>query len=239
MAQKYRVAYIWFGVGFAGLLLILLPMPLGMDGFDGGFALAVLGILVITAGITGGVIYLRLAKAAGGIMAGENMLADWKYTLDEWQVYTEEEHRRDLKGKWGLWGFIGAIAVVVGIIFALVTPDAGIITFFTIVGLMALLAIVVAITTTVDYQRNKKRVGEVRIASDGLYINGVFHYWKAIGTRLEGVVYHEADRPYIEFSYSAPSRQGRDYHAARVPVPTGKEDEAKKVVAYFEGRATV
>jgi hypothetical protein len=65
----------------------------------------------------------------------------------------------------------------------------------------------------------------------------MFHLWVKMGARIDSVVIDmEADPKLIEFTYSMPTRNGRDEQVARVPVPKGKIDEAMRIVDYFNSR---
>ena len=76
-------------------------------------------------------------------------------------------------------------------------------------------------------------MGEVYITLDGLYLNKQLHIWKGLGNSLEAIAFEEEYRaqPRIKVDYSSPARTGRNYYTARVPVPPGQEDVARKIVA--------
>ena len=75
-----------------GLFVIFLPGIIGLDGFDGGFALSILGGFIAMIAIIAMVIYLQMAGILDRITKKENILVYWKYTPEEWKIYTEHEH---------------------------------------------------------------------------------------------------------------------------------------------------
>jgi hypothetical protein len=75
--------------------------------------------------------------------------------------------------------------------------------------------------------------GEVFIARDGIYLNGQLHMFSRLGARLERASYNEEEK-FLSFTYSGPSRGGRYEYIVKVPVPTGQEDEARRVIASFQ-----
>jgi hypothetical protein len=227
-----RTTIAWSVVAVIGTLGIFAPGILGIDGFDGGFALSVLSGFVGIVGITAAVIYGKLARVVGGMLNAENLLAHWKYAPEEWRRYTEAERIEEGAAKRGVFMMISIIAVIVGVGFWLVVRDSAMIILVTIAGIVALVGITAWATTEVNYRRNRRFLGEAYITRDGVYLNRQIHIWKGIGTKLESASWEEKGRPQpvLYFRYSSVSRTGRDYHDARVPVPKGKEESAKKVL---------
>ena len=54
-----------------------------------------------------------------------------------------------------------------------------------------------------------------------------------VGARLDDVSLVREESLLVAFTYSYPSRTGRQSTTVRVPVPAGREGEAERVVAYF------
>jgi hypothetical protein len=100
--RQRRSALIWSGVVLVGIIFIFLPVMVGLEGNDGGFALSFLGGFMALIGIIAAIIYFRLAATMDNITKKENVLARWHYTADEWQKYSETENKevgdkRDIK----------------------------------------------------------------------------------------------------------------------------------------------
>ena len=123
-------------------------------------------------------------------------------------------------------------ALVCGI-FAAIVRDNYFIIFLIFLGIVAITGITALATGWSNYRNNKARLGEVYITLDGLYLNKQLHIWKGIGNSLEAIAFEEEYRaqPRIKVDYSSPARTGRNYYTARVPVPPGQEEVARKIVA--------
>ncbi len=218
-----------------GLFLMFAPMGLGwIDGFEGGFALATFGLLIMLTGIITAIIFFRLARRYDRIISDKEPLARWTYSDAEWRAYTEAEHVADTRDRWTLVAIISAFALFFGVLFAVFAPDGGFYVLLTMLGLIGIVSLTAFITSRQNYRRNVLHKGETIIASDGIILNGQLHTWNVIGSRLERVDYVEATVPLVELEYSAPSRNGRDSYTVRVPVPSNEERSARDIVRFFK-----
>lgn len=77
------------------------------------------------------------------------------------------------------------------------------------------------------------QTGEAYITLEGVYLNGQLHLFTGWGARLEKVTSGEEGRS-LSFTYSVPVRDGRSDYTLRVPVPSGKEEEARRVISSFQ-----
>jgi uncharacterized membrane protein (DUF485 family) len=77
------------------------------------------------------------------------------------------------------------------------------------------------------------RTGEAYITLEGVYLNGQLHLFTGWGARLEKVTSGEEGRS-LSFTYSVPVRGGRSDYVLHVPVPLGKEEEARQVISSFQ-----
>jgi len=75
--------------------------------------------------------------------------------------------------------------------------------------------------------------GEAYITLEGVYLNGQLHLFTGWGARLEKVTSGEEGRS-LSFTYSVPVRDGRSDYTVRVPVPSEKEEEARRVISSFQ-----
>ena len=159
------------------------------------------------------------------------MIAHWTYAPDEWKKYTEEEYLREKSDKMGLFYVLVFFCVLIGGGIFLVADDkeaAGIV-LAGLFGLIVFTRLLIYLTIKKTYDDNRKYLGEVYISRRGVYLNKSFHSWNFL-SRLENARIDEKPK-ILKIEYSALSRQGKDYAYVRVPIPAGKEDEAKKVLA--------
>ncbi len=231
-----RTAQIWMGIAVLGIIIIFLPGIIGLDGFDGGYALSVGGGFVFMVGIIAAVIYFKLAGNVDGIIRSENVMAHWTYSPEQWQQYTEEEHKEDAAAKRGLFVLIAVIAVIVGIIMAVMIGEDFLIIALIILGIIAVAGLAAFFSTIASYLYNKKYHGEVYLTPDGVYFNNQMHVWKGMGNKLESVSFDQEDRglPRLTIVYSALAAYKRNSYAVRIPVPPGQEETAKKIVSRIE-----
>ena len=179
------------------------------------------------------IMYQGRARALDGILNGEKQLAHWKYGPAEWQSFAEKEYAREKTDKRNLFLLVAAICLVVGVVFTISHPDGGLVVLGVLGGLLVIIAIVAITTTRYDYWMNKKYLGEAFITPDGVYLNRQLHLFRGWGASLDGVYYNEEEK-FLAFQYSTPNRNGRSDYTLRVPVPAGKEQEARQVLSSFQ-----
>lgn len=227
-----RTAQIWIGITLLAIFGIFAPSVFGIDGFDGGFAISTISLVIaITAAITV-VIFHRMANAVDRVLRGEDLLAHWEYSPEEWRRYTEKEYAEDRAAKKGLFILIAIISVIVGTGFVIFVPDSLAITAIMIASLIILIGAVAFISARYEHYRNVKSHGEAFITRTSVYLNRRIHLWKGIGTRFEGAELRAAGRrpAVLAIEYSAFARHGRNYYTIRIPVPVGQEETAKHVL---------
>jgi uncharacterized membrane protein (DUF373 family) len=199
----------WAIITMLSIFGIFAPEIFGINGFDGGFAisfvcifLAIIGVIVIT-------IYAGRARLLNRILSGENILAHWKYSPEEWRQYTEKEYKEEKQLKKGLAIVISAIALLMGIVFFLADNENGIWVLVVMLALIAVIAFTAWFTSWYNHRQNQKYLGETYITEDAVYINRQLHTWRGLGARLDSVDLNEgASQLLLQFVYSAPTRTG-------------------------------
>ena len=224
----------WIGAVVA-ILLFFYPIVFPPQTYGLNFAMMFVAIVIFFSAIISAIIFQRLAGNLNRLVAGEGLLAHWTYSQDEWSRYTEEEHLRDRKDKWGLFRLIAIIAAVVGIIFVIFKHDALPIMLIVIPGLIAIIAATAALSISSTYRQNRAHPGEVYIGKSGALLGRAFHYWKLPTAYLQTAVFEPGNPPVVKLVYSSPSGYARGEYIARFPVPQGREQEAKQVLAQLKG----
>ena len=232
---KRKVArWSWLITGL-GLFLILGPMNLGwVEGMHGGFALAMGGLLVVTAGLTVFFLYRKLARQWDSILSGRDILVHWTYSSELWQDYTERDYREDKRNKMTLFYIIAAFAAFFGLLFFLFDREAGFIVLLMMIGLIVLIRLTAYLSARYTYRQNRAAKGEAFITPTAVLLNKQLHTWRGLGSTLEGVRLLPGRLPLVEFSYTAPSGRALASYSVRVPVPPGQEREAQRVLEYFQ-----
>jgi len=229
-----RIATIWGIITALAVFAIFAPHIFGMDELNGGFAISTLSFFIVIIGIIVVIIYARRARALDRLFDGENLLAHWTYTPQEWKQYTEQEFQTERKEKWSLFYVVAGIALVLGIAFFIFDREAGLWVFIAMLALIALIAFVAWFAAWNNYRRNKKYLGEAYIGRNAVYLNRQYHTWKGLGARLESVVLAEHQgQQLLAFTYSMPTRTGIQMNTVRVPVPRGQEKTAETIAERF------
>mgnify|MGYP000036672047 CR=1 FL=1 len=225
-----RNAYIWAFLIPISIFIIFLPSVIGLDGFDGGYALSIGGVLLtLTAAITS-VIYFRMAKVLDETIKEDNLLAYWAYSPEQWQAYLKKDYQEQKASKIILFLVVAAAAVIAGIVlFVMFRDNLGIIVL--IVLSIILLAAVSAFLSVILSRPGRGNIkGEAYITSDAVYLNKRLHMWKGLGNQLEDVKFSDSKSlPLIRIKYSTINRGMRNIYTVRVPVPPGEKDTARLI----------
>lgn len=218
----------WFVAGIF-ILGVFAPSVFGMDGMNGGYALAVLSGFFAMSAIITAIIYGISAREQDRLTTGRALLAHWSYSEKEWKSFTKDEGTRTGEDKKFLFYIIAGWAIFFGVLFPIIDFENGIYVTYMMLGLIALIWIVMKIAI-----RSAKKAlimpSDVFISRFGVYFAGTMLSWRMFATRLTGVRFiADKDCDFIDFSYQS----GRSFGNLRVPVPTGKTSEAKKIVEAF------
>jgi len=228
----------WVIITILSICGIFAPGIFGIEGMNGGFAISFVCIFLVIIGIIVIIIYSGRARLLRRILSGENLLAHWKYSHDEWQTYTEKEYKEEKAMKRGLFIMISVIALLTGIIFFLADHEGGLWVLVAMAALVAIIAFTAWFTSWYNYRQNKKYLGETYIAENAIYINRQLHTWQGLGARLDSVNLTDGkSQQLLRFVYSAPTRTGMQEYQVNVPVPAGREEEAGKILKHFKDAA--
>lgn len=230
-----RIVNLWYIISLIFLLGVFLPSLLGIDGMEGGFAISFVAGFMVIVGIIVILVYRSRAKQLDNILSGEGRVALWHYTAEEWMRFAAADFEDEKKIKKKLFILVAVISIVIGVILVIVTQDP--LMIFIIAGIIAIVAIPAFWAPRYRFKKLQHSDAEVLIAENGVIVGKMFHLWVRMGARLDKVVIDmETDPKLIEFTYSIPTRNGRQEEIARVPVPYGKIDDAMHIVEHFNNR---
>jgi hypothetical protein len=226
------IALICVGIIVVGVLLIFLPGMIGIEGINGGYAMALFGGFIAIIGIIAVIVYLRMAKLQDTILDEKSILIHWTYSPSEWQQYIEKEHNEDKNDKKSLFFLVAGISIIVGIILLFVYPDSKLVTLYIILGIIIILGITALLSSNAVYRWNKKHSGEIYIARNGAYFSGRLHIWRGLGTKLRTIKFEDTQNSNrIVVSYTSPNFLTHNLYTVRIPVPHGQETAAHKVIS--------
>ena len=106
-----RTAFASFAVAIFAAVMIFVPESVGIDGFDGGFAISFVSILVAVVAFIVGVMYFGWAGKLDRILRGEGILVHWTYTPEVWAEYTKKEYEEEKSEKKGLFTIVSGFAL--------------------------------------------------------------------------------------------------------------------------------
>jgi hypothetical protein len=233
--SQRRIVNLWWILLVVFLFLVFLPSIIGLDGFDGGFAMSFISGFLVIMSLIVILIYRSRAKQLDKILSGEGRIAVWKYMPEEWNRFVTIDFEEEKKTKKFLFILISVISIVIGIILWIALED--ILVLFISLGIIPMVAIPAYLAPRMRYNKLKNSEGKALIANNGVIIGKMFHLWVKLGARLEQVVLvTDENPPILEFHYSMPTRTGRQEEVARLPVPSGKMAEAEQIGTYFANR---
>jgi hypothetical protein len=221
-----------FFVALFAAVMIFVPGLVGIDGFDGGFAISFCSILVVVVAFIVGLMYLGWAGKLDKILRGEGILAHWTYTSEYWAEYTEKEYEEEKSEKKGLFILVSGTALFFGVLFLVFDREAGLFVFFLMLGLIGLVAFAWRFSAWYNYRQNVNGVKEAYITKDAVYMNRKFTTWRAPFTRFDEVTHvKKRGLALLAFRYTTTNpRTGAATYITRVPIPLGQEEEAENIM---------
>jgi drug/metabolite transporter (DMT)-like permease len=228
-----------------GLLLIVVPSAAGLDGFDGGFALAAFGLLLLAVGAITAAIYAPRVRRLRRLLAQENLLAHWVYDAPQVARQVERDRIAERKRNRGLLLIVLAWLVFWSLLFVVIGVVSGQGEDMRLfVAIMAGVGLVVAAAAFLAPRAHARRAlhssGEVCIGRDGLLLNGAYHAWAGRLARLDGVEL-VADQPEARLVFRLSILTGPGWlhwapYVVEAPVPAGEMSAARRVVAELAPR---
>ncbi len=227
-----RTALISLCIAFFFAVLIFVPESVGIDGFDGGFAISFVSLVVaIVAGVVA-VLYFNLAHKLDVIFRGEGILAHWVYSFEYWHEYTQKEYVTEKAEKKVLFLIVTGFALFFGFLFWTFDPEAGFYVFLVMLGLIGLVAFAWQFSVWHNYKQNIGGVREAYITKDAVYLNRKLYAWKTAFTRFNQVtMQNNTGLHLLVFKYTITNpRTGPQTYTTRVPIPPGEEENAKTIM---------
>lgn len=215
------------------LVGVFAPSMLGVKMMGWGYGIAFINAFLTVGALVAWWVFRARAAEWKRICGAEELLAHWSYDAETWRSFLRSDEVRERTDKGNLLRLIGFVMFFEGLLFLLIFRDFGaqivVVIFFALWLLLAFLA-----TVMPKYQHacRLSAVAEAFISKRGLVFAGELHSWVVGRTRLDDLTLVENSSPaYLEFSYSSPGRFTRIVTSVRVPIPSGREQEAKNLVS--------
>jgi hypothetical protein len=167
------------------------------------------------------------------LTSGEPVLAHWVYEPGEWNAYT----RGEVKRRMGEWIVVAVILMIVGLVSSSGGGEEGRTMLFAATLVAVMILVGGMLMAKGDHQANVSGPGEAIITPSAILLNGRYHVLRNDTYSFGGVRFDEAATPpQLEFTIGWSTRRGPAGDRIRIPVPAGRAEEARKVVAAFGGR---
>ncbi|MDO8671378.1 MAG: hypothetical protein Q7O66_08095 [Dehalococcoidia bacterium] len=170
------------------------------------------------------------------LMRDQGELAHWKYEARLWRHYVKAEFKENIAGYAALFKILAAVSLLIGIVFAVIDREAGLFVLLLMLALIALMGFLAFVVPGVNNAILKSHPGEAVITNKSVYIGGRLHSWGLPGFALVGATLHNGRHTHVEICYEYPSSPKPQIEEVRVPVPPGREDEARRVVGQLLGQ---
>jgi hypothetical protein len=226
-----RKVIIWAIVTLLVIFAAFTPYIFGMYEFHEIYPYIGLGFVIIgIPSIVVTIYYVQQARLLDRILKGDNLLAHWTYSREEWDQYTETDYRMWNKENRVWYYSFSAAALISGILFLVFNREEVGSLFIMLFSFFALSAFFWWFSAWYNYRQNRKYLGEAYITPDALYLNRRLETWRGLGRRLESVIVADNEsQQLLVITYSDRYKRGRFIRTMRVLVPRGQEKAAAEI----------
>ena len=222
---------------FAIIGLYLFPMP-WIANFDPIETLVsiLVGLWMVIIGTFQFLIFLDKARQMDNLLNNKNVISRWKVEPQIWKEFVDIDTvvLKEKIRKVFFYLVVAFLYMIVYMLFQFVNTSIFLFCMFITIVFFAIIFMLVWFTSLALIRKRQNRdSGEVIIAHNCLTLNDEFHVLRAFGNKLEGIIYHEAER-ILEFKYSyIGPRFRRKNLDVRVPVPETEDAQLYKVLKHF------
>lgn len=220
---------IWYFISLVGLFMMFSPEIFNIEDMDAMGALTFIGIFITLTGFLVGLLIFRpRAKVFKSIIEGENIIAVWKYSKDEYKQYVKDEYEENKSAVKGMMIFLSILSTIIFLPF-IIFSEAGALMIIPLIGLLTLCGIAGLITTLAS----KKVFSDpyVIISMDGVLSNGKLTSWKGFGYYFTEAKYSEEDPKILIINYEVLFNRGANRHMCEaVLIPRSEERTAGDVI---------
>lgn len=231
---------IWAGIGLLtlGALLIFGPTLGGVDGMDGGFALAAFGLLLAVSGLVTLILFIPRAVKMKNMLAEQSLLAHWIYDARQMETEADNIRRQWSERNRALFTIVLAWTLVITAAFVIIMllsnqSDALPMFLGIMIGVTVVVAAVAFGMPHVMARQARHGQHEALIGTRSLYFGGTLYTWGSPLEKLDSVnlIHGEKERRLVFRlrSRSGPYLQFMTY-VVEVPIPSGREAEAEELV---------
>ena len=219
------------GLILVGAAMICMPHLYGIWGRgDLGFAAFFVGLFLCLSGVLSVLVFFGPYKYIQALLQGEKRLVQWSYTPAEWQNFVHTQYdieRGDMLQK---LAFIGLVLLGAALV---VSWLAGVLAVMIISGVFFALVLIAVSVPVFSRRRLLRGPFEAHIGLKGLYLGGQTHTWTGFFHRFQSAGVETGTNPCLVIHYFQLGHGGGDI-LVRVPVPAGREQEARQAARELE-----
>jgi hypothetical protein len=232
-------AFVWLLIAVAALVLAFLPFVFGVNvvkSFGWMMFSLMLGIVFLL-GLLFFVALFWSSLRLDRMLSGEDLLAHWTYSSEEIAPYATGEEARLSRNKL-VYLFFTLLTVVVceGLAYILDPGTALVPAAILVIGCFAVIYGVPKALASYE----KRFATDAYIGRAGALFCNRFHLWKIFNASLNRVSFAEGKPAFLGINYSFLSTDGSGPTSVavnlKIPVPKGKEAEARRVVLELSGK---
>lgn len=234
-------AFVWLLIAVSALVLAFLPFVFGVNVVK-SFGWMMFSLMLACVVLLGLLFFAALFWSSlrlDRMLSGEDLLAHWAHSPEDIAPYVAGEDARLSRNKL-IYLFFTLLTVVVceGLAYVL---DPG--TALVPAAILAIGCLVVIYGIPKALASYEKRFAtDTYIGRAGALFGNRFHLWKIFNASLNRVSFSEVKPAFLEINYSFLSSDGSGPTSVtvnlKIPVPKGKEAEAKRVVLELSGKQT-
>lgn len=225
----------------AVLLLACIFAYTSMDGMSGGYALAFIAFFLTTSSIAVCLLYVHRASVMDLILNDPNPLAHWVYPDEMARETVEREYHEYLGRNRAMFIVIGGMLSVVALFFILLVREGGPETGVFLLILAAVLLGVSRAAPLIERKRARGAPPEALITHNGVVYRGsVYPFRSFMVSRPKVSFRNQENRAPAAVVLSFVQLVGTILQPfdITIPVPTGMEESAQKIVRELGGSAT-
>ncbi len=183
-------------------------------------------------------IFIRQANRLSGMFRGKDLLAHWVYSNAEQQEQIKDEKEMRTKGNKMILLIVSGFFVFFTVLFLIFGFDDMDDALPFIIIMMAVLALIWAVALLAPVfaeSKMKKSAKEAYIGMKGAWVMGEYAVWDAPFVRLTDIQLINDEIPaIIAVTFQMLQRYGWQTHTFRIPVPSGREEEALRVLVSIQ-----
>ncbi|NMB78166.1 MAG: hypothetical protein GYA23_03630 [Methanomicrobiales archaeon] len=233
----------WKKAGFAlcaAVLFFLLCILsyTSIDGMSGGYALSFIAFFLTLSGIAVSLLFAHRARVMDAILSDPRLLAHWTYPEAVAQESAHREFQEYRERNRAMFIVIGGMLVLVALFFIIFIGEGGPETGVFLLLFAAFLFVVSRVTPWLEHKRAVAASRDAFISHAGIIYQGRVYPFRTFLVSRPEVSFRKAQKgapAAIVFSFVQLVGTIMQPFDVAIPVPAGKEEDAKRIILALGG----